>query len=52
MKRKEASYESFLHVGWHVAVHSLGKQKLRESETSKTILKRTFPAQSNKDLES
>lgn len=35
MKRKEASDESFLHVGWHVAMLSVGKQKLRESETSK-----------------
>lgn len=26
MKRKEASDESFLHVGWHVAMLSVGKQ--------------------------
>lgn len=37
MKRKEASNESSLCVGWCVAARSEGKQKSRENETNKKI---------------
>lgn len=37
--------------GWHVAMLSVGKQKLRESETAQAIPNRTSPSQSTRDLE-